>query len=130
MKQITIVSEDRPGVVHKISEVLAEANVNIETIDAESVGGSVVTILTVDRYDDALRALIRTPYHAISEDALVVQLDDKPGELARITRPLKDAGINMRSMRIIRRHAGKGIMAIACERPDEARQLLKDVLIS
>ena len=35
---------------------------------------------------------------------------------------LKDAGINMRSMRIIRRHAGKGIMAIACERPDEARQ--------
>ncbi len=130
MKQITIISEDRSGIVAEVSEVLAAAKVNIETIDAESIGGSAVTILTVDRYDEALRALSRLPYHAISEDALVIQLDDKPGELARATRPLKDAGINMRSMRIIRRNAGKGIMAISCERADEARELLKDVLIS
>ena len=130
MKQIIIVSEDRPGVVAEISQAMSDAGVNIETLAAETVGGSGVTILTVDRYDDALRALARTSFHAISEDAIVIQLDDKPGELARITRRFKDAEINLRSVRIIRREAGKSIVAVATERTDEALELLKDVVIS
>lgn len=130
MKQITIVSEDRAGIVAEISEALAEVGVNIETLVAETIGRSAVTILTVDNYDLALRALARTSFHAISEDAIVVQLDDKPGELARITRRFKDANINLRSIRIIRREAGTSIVAIATERTDEALELVKDVVIS
>lgn len=130
MKEIVIVSEDRPGVVAEISEALAAAGVNIEFITAETIGGSGVVILTVDRYDEALRALARTPFQAISEDAIVIQLDDKPGELARITRRFKEADINLRSIRIIRREGGKGIIAVVAERNDQARELLKDVIIS
>jgi hypothetical protein len=130
MKQIIIISEDRPGVVAEISEAVAAAGVNIETIAAETVAGSGVTILTVDKYDDALRALAQTPFHAISEDAIVVQLDDHPGELARVTRRLKDAQINMRSVRIIRREGGKSIVAIGTERTEQAMNLLRDVLVS
>ena len=55
MKQIIIISEDRPGVVAEISEAMAAAGVNIETISAETVAGSGVTILTVDKYDEALK---------------------------------------------------------------------------
>ncbi len=130
MKQITIICESRPGVMAEISEALAAAGVNIETLDAETFGTSGVIIMTVDKYDDALRALARTPFHAISEDAIVVQLDDKPGELARITRRFKEAEINLRSIRIIRRDAGKSIVAISTRRPEEAKELVKDVLIS
>jgi hypothetical protein len=130
MKQIIIVSEDRPGVVAEISEAMAAAGVNIETIVAETVAGSGVTIMSVDRYDEALRALAQTPFHAISEDAIVVQLDDHPGELARITRRLKEAQINLRSIRIIRREGGKSIVAIGTERTDQAMSLLSDVLVS
>ena len=129
MKEIVIVSEDRPGVIAEISEALAEADVNIETLAAETVGGSAVTILTVDRYDEALRAIARTSFHAISEDAIVVQLDDKPGELARITRRFKDAQINLSSIRIVRRDAGKCVVAIATPRTKEAVDLVKDVMI-
>ncbi len=130
MKQIIIISEDRPGVVAEISEAMAAAGVNIETISAETVAGSGVTILTVDQYDEALRALAQTTFHAISEDAIVVQLDDRPGELARITRRLKDAQINLRSIRIIRREGGKSIVAIGTERTEQAMELLKDVLVT
>lgn len=130
MKQITIVCESRPGVMAEISEALAAAGVNIETLDAESFGDSGVIIMTVDRYDEALRALARTPFHAISEDAIVVQLDDKPGELARITRRFKEANINLRSIHIIRRDAGKSIVAISTRCTEEAKQLVKDVLVS
>ena len=130
MKQITIISENRPGVVTEICEALAAARVNIESMDAETIGGSGVTKLIVDRYDDALRALAQTPFHAISEEAIVLQLEDKPGELARITRRLKDANISMRSVRIIRRATGTSIVAISTERAEEAMELLTDVMIS
>ena len=130
MKEIVIVSEDRPGMVAEIGEALAAGGVNIESIDAETIGGSKVAVLTVDRYDDALRALARTPFQAVSEDALVIQLDDRPGELARITRRLKDASIDVRSIRILRREGGTGIIAVATDDNKQARRLLDDVLIS
>lgn len=37
MKQITIIAENHPGVVAEITEALAAQNINIETLDAESV---------------------------------------------------------------------------------------------
>ena len=64
------------------------------------------------------------------EDALVVQLDDRSGELARITRRFKEANINLRSVRVIRRWGGKCFVALAAERSDEAKALVKDVLVS
>ncbi|MHC4401790.1 MAG: ACT domain-containing protein [Planctomycetota bacterium] len=130
MKQITIVCDSRPGVMAEISEALAGAGVNIETLDAESFGSSGVINLTVDRYDEALRALARTPFRAISEDAIVVQLDDRPGELAQIMRRFKEANINLRSIHIVRRDAGKVIVAVSTRRTEEAKELVKDVLIS
>jgi hypothetical protein len=130
MKQITIISEDHPGVVAEISEALAAAGVNIETLAAESIDNSAVTILTVDKYDEALRALSQTHLKAISEDAIVVKLDDRPGELANLTRRFRDAKINLRSIRIIRRDAGKSFVAISTERTDEAMALVDDVLIA
>ncbi len=130
MKEIKVVSENRPNMVAEITGALADAGVNIEFISAENVGGSGVVSLTVDRYDEALRALARTPFQAISEDAIVIRLEDKPGELARITRRFKDANLNLRSIRIIRREGGTGIIAVAAEQPEQAKKLLKDVLIS
>jgi hypothetical protein len=132
MKEIIIVSEDRPGLVADISSVLAEAEINIEFLSAEIVGGTAITILSADRYDVALRALSAAGFHALTEDAIVVRLDDKPGELARITRRFKEAGISLRSIRIIRRDrdAGQSIVALSAPRTQEAMELVKDVMIT
>jgi hypothetical protein len=130
MKQITIIAEDQPGLAADISEVLAAANVNIDSFTAEAVAGHMVAIVTVDKYDEALRALAARKFQAFSEDAIIVQLDDKPGELARITRRFKDANINIRSIRFVRRSGEKALVAIAAERTAEAMTLVKDVLVS
>ncbi len=130
MKQITIISENRPGILAEITEAIAAAGVNVETIDVETIAGSAVAILTVDRYDAALRALEQTPFKAVSEDAIVVKLDDKPGELARITRRFKEANINMRSVRFLRRYQNQALVAISTERTAEAMELVKDVIVS
>ena len=37
MKQITIVTESDPGLLARVSEILAAREINIETLDAETV---------------------------------------------------------------------------------------------
>ena len=131
MKQITIVSNNRPGLAAEITEALATHNINIENIDAETAGDTAVAILTVDRYDDALNVLNTIPnIRAVSEDAILIRLADKPGALAEIARRFKDANINLRSLRFIHKDSGHGIVAICTERSDEALELVRDVLIS
>ena len=129
MKEIVIVTENRAGLVADISEALGSRGINIETLDAEEVHDLAVVELTVDRYDEALAALRDAGFDAISEDALVIRLSDEPGALARVAKRFKDAGIDLRSIRIIRRQQGSALVALATERTAQARALVKDCLI-
>ena len=130
MKQITIVEADRAGLAADITEALAAANVNIDSITAESIGSAMVAILTVDNYDAALRALAARGFQAFSEEVIVIQVEDRPGELARIMRRFKDANINLRSIRPIRRSGTTALVALGTERTKEAMELVKDVMVS
>ena len=130
MKQITIVAESDPGLLARASEVLAERGINIETLNAETVQDYGVVIFTVDRYDEALVALRDAGVPAVSEDAIIIRIADEPGALARISRRFHDAEIRLRSVRIIRRDAGHGLVALSTERTERALELVKDVLIS
>jgi hypothetical protein len=130
MKQISIVSEDRPNLIAEIIEAVGRAGVNIESFDSEVIHGTVVAIMTVDHYDDALRVLAQSGFAAISEDALLIRLDDRPGALAAVAHRFKEANIPLRSVRIVRRSGGSGIIALTTARTDEALALVKDVLIA
>ena len=130
MKQITIVAESAPGLLAQASEILAARGINIETLDAGTVKDYGVVILTVDRYDEALAALRDAGLHAVSEDAIIIRIEDEPGALARISRRFHDAEIRLRSVRIIRRSAGYGLVALSTDRTEEALDLVRDVLIS
>ncbi|MSR32182.1 MAG: ACT domain-containing protein [Gemmataceae bacterium] len=130
MRQITIVHEDRPGLLADVSEILGRFNVNIDSMSAESMGKTAVLTLLVNNYDEALRALAQSPFKAVSEAALVVGIPDKPGELARIMARFKAAGINLRSVVILRRDQDKAIVALATDRTGEAIDLVRDILLS
>lgn len=130
MKQITVVTESSPGLLAQVSEILAERGINIETLNAETVQDYGVVIFTVDRYDEALVALRDAGVPAVSEDAIIIRIADEPGALARISRRFHDAEIRLRSVRIIRRDGGHGLVALSTERTERALDLVKDVLIS
>lgn len=131
MKQITVISHNHPGVIADISEALGKAGINIESIDAETFDDSAVTILSVDKYDAALRILQDMPdLTAVSEDAIVIRLRNVPGALAQISKRFKDANINIRSIRFLQKNDDFALVAISTERSGEAIRLVKDVLVS
>ena len=130
MKQITIVTESRRGLTADIATLLADADINIETLDAEDVEGADVVTLSVDHYNLALTVLRDAGYSAVTEDALLVRLKDEPGALAKVAVKFKEADIAVRSIRIIRRRNGLGIVAISTERTEAAKALVRDSLIA
>ena len=131
MKQITIVADNHPGVMADVTETLANAGININHVDAETFNDSAVIILSVDRYDQALKELRNLPdLKAISEDAIMIRISNQPGALAQISRRFKEASINIRSIRFIERDENFGLVAISTERTDDAIELVRDVLVA
>lgn len=130
MKQLTIVAPDRPGLLAELAEVMAAEGINIETIDAEGFGQTAVFRLTVDAYDRAIQALHRRGFSPVTEDALLVRLEDRPGALAEVARRFRDANINIRSLRIIHKAGGQTVAAIAVDRTAAALELVREILLA
>ncbi len=131
MKQLSIIAENRLGVVTEITEALAAGDVNIESLDAEKAVDCTVVVLTVDQYEDALQVIHKLPnMRIVTEDAILVKLVNEPGALAKIARRFTDAGIGLRSIRFLERDNQYGLVAISTDRTDAALALVSDVLVS
>ncbi|RPI63065.1 MAG: hypothetical protein EHM48_03065 [Planctomycetaceae bacterium] len=129
MKEIAIITHSRAGLVADISLALADGGVNIESLQAEEVHDLAVVHLTVDKYDLALQTLHNAGFQAVTEDAIVVRIADEPGGLAKLAMRFKQADINLRSIRIMRRHKGTALVALATDRTKEAMDLVRDCLV-
>jgi hypothetical protein len=128
MKQIHIVSANRIGLIAELTEALALAEINIESVDAEEVGDNAVIVLNVDQYGRALLCLREFQgIQIVTEDAILVKLKNQPGALAQIARRFTDAGISVRSVRFIERDEDFALVAISTDRTEVALALVADV---
>lgn len=128
MKQITVFVPDECGIAATITSLLAERGVNIEDLDIDAIADHGLIVLTVDLYDEALRVLRDHGFKAITQDALLIKLEDKPGALAVIAVRLKDAGLDLRSMHIHRRENGYAFASLVASDNQKAASILRDVL--
>lgn len=129
MKQIVIVCEPKEGLVAEIAETLANRGINIESIDAEESENVDVVTLTVDKYDEALQALLDIGINAVTEDVVLLRLPDEPGALAKVAKKFKENSIHLRSIRLIHRDLGKAIVAVSMDRTEKALELVKEYRI-
>ncbi len=129
MKTITIVCDDRPGIIAEVSEIVSSTGANIESFEAKTIGNLAIINISTDRDNKALIALTQSLFYGFSEDSILIQIDDQPGALAKISKQLKSADINLRSLRIVRRSKEKAIVSIGADKTDAIIEILKDVLI-
>lgn len=129
MKQLTVLVPNQTGVAAAVASALAARGVNIEALDIEGVEERGIIVLTVDKYDEALRALRDHGYRAITQDTLLVRLEDHPGALASIAVRLRDGGLDLRSLHIVRRENGITMASLVTSNLERAAEVLKDVLV-
>ena len=130
MKEIMIITPQQDGLLAQVSKVLAEASINIEALEAMDVKSFSVLQLEVDNYNLALETLRNAGFDAMTEDVIVVNVKDEPGSIARLTQRLQEAGVHLRSARILHRREGEALVALSMERTEDALELIKDLLVS
>ncbi len=128
MKQITIFAEDRVGLLADISYILGKSHINIETVSAASAGGKAFVIIGLTDAARASQMLKANNYSVMEADILVLRLADKPGELARVSQILTDAGISIVNVSILAKGDGVVFDAMQVDKIEPARKLLKEYI--
>ena len=124
MSRIIVMAKNEVGVIADISRVLADSDINIETISVEALENKGSIALTADDYDGALRALTEAGFKTVTDDSLLVSLRDEPGALAKVAEKLKQGGVNIQSLQIVDRRGDYTTFAILTDDRSKAEGLL------
>lgn len=96
MKDLTVVLEDRPGELGRLGEATGAAGINIEGMSAHTREGRGVLHILVGDAQAAREALSGAGIEAQDErDALVVEVEDRPGTMGELAGKLGGAEINI-----------------------------------
>ena len=123
-RRIIVFVEDEPGMLARVTEALSEQGVNIKAIDGRLAGEfGVISLRTTDD-DAALLALLAADLRAVTSEAVIFHLQDKPGALAAVARRFGEHRLNVRTIHIMHRRAGHAIVAVTTDDDALARSLI------
>jgi hypothetical protein len=129
MKTISIIADDKVGLLSDISYILAKANINIESLNVDVVADKAVILLSLKDPEKARSALEASGYRVNEDNMVIVKLSDKPGELSTITKMLAKDKINIENVLMLSRDGKNTVISIAVDNPLKASKLLKEYLI-
>lgn len=124
MTEFVVRLDNRPGSLARLTELLGAAGVNIDALAAWGENGDGVVRLIVDQPGACARVLDEAGLAFEERAVLSALLANQPGELARVTRALADADINIEAIFILGAHAEGLEIAIAVDDPEAAEPLL------
>ena len=120
MTEFVVEMENRPGRLAALTETLAAFGVNIEALAAYGTDGKGTVRLIVDDAATTRRVLDEAALVNEEHTLLTAHLPHRPGELARLTRVIADAGVNIDAMYVLRANAEGVEFAISVNQPEEA----------
>jgi hypothetical protein len=123
--QFVVQLTNEPGAMAVLAEALAARGVDLRAIGGGGIGGSGHVIMTTAD-DEATRAiLIEGGYTFVEGESILAEVDDRPGGMARISRALADAGVNIYGHLFLGRWGDRAMFAFVVDRPDVARPILE-----
>jgi hypothetical protein len=115
MTEFIVRMENRPGRLAALTEALAAFGVNIEALAAYGTDGEGTVRLIVDDAATTRRVLDEAALHNEENTVLTALLPHQPGELARLTRTIADAGVNIDAMYVLRSNADGIELAVSID---------------
>lgn len=94
-KQLAIFLENRPGMLARVCEALAEQKINIYAISTSDTIDHTVMRIVVSDHRKALHVFEERGTLVVEDDVLMIEGDNKPGSLADIAEKLGAAKINI-----------------------------------
>ena len=95
LKQIVISIENATGRLFEVTEALGRAGINLRALNLVDTGAFGQLRLLVSDVATARRILMEMQIPAFVNEVVAAEIEDKPGSLAAVLKPLKDANINV-----------------------------------
>ena len=125
--QVSVFLENKKGRLLEVCSLLGKHNINIRALNvAESEGFGVLRIV-VDKPQEAVELLKKNSLVANLTDVVAVEVEDKPGGLARILEVLSKNNINVEYMYgFVEKHSNNALMVFRFDEPEKAAKVLLD----
>jgi len=121
-KQFNITIQNKPGQIAMIAELLGRNSINIKGISMGLWNKKGIVHLITDDENTTRHALSAEGLEFEEKEVLEITLPDRPGELAKMTRLLAKAGVNIESIFML---GGSSVtIAIGVEDMEKAREAL------
>ena len=95
IKQISLFSENKPGRLAKIADVLGKANINIRAFTIAESGDFGIVRLVVDHPDQAHDVLKREGFTVSETDVVGIEINDEPGSMKDVAELFAEGNINI-----------------------------------
>lgn len=127
MNAFIVELENRAGEMARVTEVLAKREVNILVSGLGLNGRGAIAFVAND--EERARSALREAEIAYREVPVVhVRMEDRPGQAARTSRRLADAGVNIQVWLPVDTTLANFTVAIGVDKVEAARRALSDQL--
>ncbi len=98
LRQISIFLENAPGRLYEVTEALGQAGINLRALSLVDTAGFGVLRLLVSDVTRARQVVMGLHLPARIDEVVAVEIEDRPGSLARVLKPLNDALVSVEYM--------------------------------
>ena len=129
LSQITVMVDNNTGSLAGVCKVLGENGININTIAALEHGINGAVKFIVDDAEKAESSLKNSGYDVTQDEVLIVNVIDRPGELAKLAALMASAYINIESIFILGHINNETRVAMKVDDIEKARKMVSGTII-
>ena len=128
LKQLVVSIENEPGRLYEVTDAIGKAGINLRALNLVDTGAFGQLRLLVSDVAKARRILMEMQVPAFVNEVIAAEIDDKPGSLAAILKPLNKANVNVVFMyAFINISHDKAVMIFRFSDNDKAIDILQNV---
>ena len=131
IKQISVFFENKPGRLGEVTKVLADAGINLRAISIADTADFGILRLIVNDHDKAAAALNEAGFTIRTTNVAAVEIEDKPGSLAKVMDIFKTANVNIEYLYAsLEGKQGKAVVIFKLEDHEKGLRLIQENKLS
>ena len=128
LKQIAVSIENSPRRLFEVTDALGKAGINLRALNLVDTGLFGQLRLLVSDVATTRRILMEMHIPAQVNEVVAVEIEDKPGSLARVLENIVDAGVVVKyTYAYVAASAGNAIMVFRFSDNDKAIEILRRI---
>jgi len=125
IKQISVFLENTTGRLSEVTKTLAKAGINLRAISIADTADFGILRIIVDKTNEAVEVLNTAGFTTRQTDVVAVEIEDKPGSLAKLMELFQQSQINIEYLYAsLEGQVGKAVVIFKLENHEEGYKIL------